>query len=184
MQKIDPRRAKQQVSRWIEEEGFTIKSIKDPKNLVWGYSIQYPPGAPPQAAVYLSVVSENRRRDSIIVSCGTTVSPDHGIAMARWDDKQRKKFIYEVLQLFHTKAVHFRAQWPEGILQGFGVARRILLEELTKSRFLNELQLVFDVRSLVVLKINYETGTMGLQPQPPSDRPDRPEEGPMGSMYG
>lgn len=184
LQKIDSRQAKRLVSQWIEEEGFTAKSIKDPKNVAWGYSIQYPPGAPSQAAVFLTIVSEKRRRDSVIISCGTTVSPDHSIAMARWEEKKQKKFIYEVLQLFHSKGVHFRAQWPEGVLQGFGVARRALLEELTKNIFLSELQLIFDIRSLVVLKINYETGTMGLQPQSPQSRDDHPEEGPTGSMFG
>jgi hypothetical protein len=104
--------------------------------------------------------------------------------MARWEDVKRKKFIYEVLQLFHSKGVHFRAQWPEGVLEGFGVARRIILDELTKGSFLDELQLIFDVRSLVVLKINYETGTMGLQPRTPQGRAEPSEEGPTRSMYG
>ncbi|MFX0115285.1 MAG: DUF2299 family protein [Candidatus Hodarchaeota archaeon] len=184
MQKVGIQQAKRLVSQWIEEEGFTTKSIKDPKNIAWGYTIQFPPGVPPQAVVFITVVAEKRRRDSVIISCGTTVSPDHSIAMARWDDKKRKKFIYEILQLFHSKGVHFRAQWPEGVLQGFGVARRILFEDLTKSQFLAEVQLIFDIRSLVVLKINYETGTMGLQQQPPPGRPDHPEEGPSASMYG
>lgn len=184
MEKIDDKRAKQLISQWIEEEGFTIKSIKDPKNLEWGYNLQYPPGAPAQATVYLSVVSEKRRKDSVIISCGTTVSPDHGIAMARWEDKKRKKFIYEVLQLFHSKGVHFRVQWPEGVLQGFGIARRVLLDDLTKGCFLAELQLIFDVRSLVVLKINYETGSMGLQPPSSPGRAEPSEEGPTRRMYG
>jgi len=175
----DFQKAKQLVAQWIEDEAFTVKSIKDPKNLNWGYNIQYPPGTPPEAAVYLTVVSEKKRSDSIIISCGTTVSPDHSIAMARWEEKVRKKFIYETLVLFHSKGIHFRAQWPEGVLQGFGIARRILLEELTKARFLKTLHLIFDIRSLVVLRINYATDTMVLQPT----HSGPPEKGPK-TMYG
>ena len=123
------------VKKWLSDENL-MREIKYDESADFHFIIEFPKDN-------IMDVVKPKGSDSIVIACGTQVSPEHSNLMKNADVNTRKNFIQNLNFGLNSFFVDFELQINQDILQQFLISEQIFEDGLTKNEMMRTLKKVF-----------------------------------------
>ena len=167
---------KQKITMWLTDENLFEKKIPSQKRLIFGFVFHFPANAKNA----FTIILQDNIPDSVIISRGITISPEHTQIIKEWSTEKRNSFMVEFLMNLHKFNIEFNLTFKKETLIRFGVSQRLFIKTLTKEKFWNAVITLNNASQFAIFQIQQKTNTFTLELPPLSkDRKDGIPE-----MYG
>ncbi|MBD3193567.1 MAG: DUF2299 domain-containing protein [Candidatus Lokiarchaeota archaeon] len=134
------------IREYLLDEGLLRKRITDSK-LSFGFQFVYPPVPETvKARTQAMVVFQPKKKDLLIISIGTQISPPHVEALEKLGEA-KIKFFMELKKLFHLKNLFFRIDIAN---YRYEISDQIFLnsnELISKNTFFDSITKIFNVQA-------------------------------------
>jgi hypothetical protein len=139
------------VSKWLREEGFPFKELKDP-DANFNFSVK--------VAGFAIDVIQNLRRDAILVRSTLVFNDKQKAQLKSMEEKRRQEFLWDLrMYLLNNNEIGTFTINPELKRMEIMVqSRGIFLDALTKDRFIQAIIVVHKAITMVIWMVKWYSG--------------------------
>ena len=153
---------KKTIYDWLAQEGMYRREVEDPK-AAFHFGINYPVNSP----YHIEIIKPRDMKDGILILSVLRVAPSHRTALSKLSDEKRKPIIHDLrLQLLQRRP-GYSVKEQDGVWEAVQFQRRILYDELTKSRLVEAVDDVFRSMLTVIWTFGHHFGVPREQKQQP-----------------
>lgn len=150
------------TKRWLVEEKFFQKEIKDPTTN-FHYLIEYPPSS----SRFVNVFQLKTHSDGISLQHILKIHPEHKQLWIKRPAKQAKELEFELMMRLHYQRAFFQIKHEKkhGVWEQIMFLYRLFYEELTKPNLINRLDEIHRNSMIIQLVLSYRLG-VSQEPAP------------------
>ncbi|MDR3062754.1 MAG: DUF2299 family protein [Methanobrevibacter sp.] len=146
-----------QIQDWLVEEGIYKEKIHD-EHANFHFIVNYPEDN------VIDLVQVKSKEDSIILGCGTMVSPEHQELIKNLPKSKQDKLIWEFKSTINKFLVDFQLEHPNNIMQLFVITDQIFFDGLNKNALIFNIKKIFKVKIQCMLLLEKYFGIVDESP--------------------